>query len=153
MGNLICTACDMKFSNELGADDFPKSVDFTVTLTHGRPRAKQDIESIFNLGGGPLSFSKVVAPSSTKNTFGGEPGNLTNMEGAEGNVKVGVFRGGTDASSGVSEYNTQEKEAEYKEDPLKGDASNPYAARVGNHYGKIFGDSTLLNDYIKKTAT
>tara|TARA_B100000963_G_scaffold349061_1_gene357564 strand:- start:41174 stop:43213 length:2040 start_codon:yes stop_codon:yes gene_type:complete len=153
MGNLICTACDMKFSNELGADDFPKSVDFTVTLTHGRPRAKQDIESIFNLGGGPLSFSKVVAPSSTKNTFGGEPSNLTNMEGAEGNVKVGVIRGSGGANTGVSEYNLQEKEAEYKADPLKGDDSNPYAGRVGNHYGSIFGNSSLLKDYIKMSAT
>lgn len=153
MGNLICTSCDIKFSNDLGADDFPKSVDFTVTLKHGRPRAKQDIESIFNLGGGPLSFSKVKPPSSTRDTFGPDPTNLSNMEGGKPDAKTGVKRGGADNTAGVSEYNTQEKEAAYGDDPTKNDTGNPYAGRVTNHYGSVFGSSSLLNDYIKKTAT
>lgn len=149
MGNLICTNCDMKFSNELGPDDFPKSVDFTVTLKHGRPRAKQDIESIFNLGGGPLSFSKVKPPSSTQNTFGSEPGSLGKGKRVAGGVAADSAVGD---GAGMSEINTKEKELKI-DDSVAGDGINIYRTRVTTHYGKTFGSSSLLNDYISQSAT
>jgi hypothetical protein len=150
MGNLICTNCDMKFSNELGPDDFPKSVDFTVTLKHGRPRAKQDIESIFNLGGGPLSFSKVKPPSSTQNTFGTEPGSL-----GKGKRRAGGVAGETALDGGaanMNEINTKAKELKI-DDSVANDGINIYRGRVTTHYGKAFGSSALLNDYISQSAT
>lgn len=52
IGNLICTGMKMSFEEELGVDDFPTSLKFTVNLDHGRDRDKGDIESMFNMGQG-----------------------------------------------------------------------------------------------------
>mgnify|MGYP000571672206 CR=1 FL=1 len=149
MGNLVCTNCDMKFSNELGADDFPKSVDFTVTLQHGRPRAKQDIESMFNLGGGPMSFSKLKPPSSTKNTFATEPKDL-----GKGKRQAGGVSGESGAGNiaNMDEINTTAKQSDV-DDSVAGDGINIYRGRVTTHYGKVYGASSMLEDYISKTAT
>jgi len=146
MGNLICTACNMKFSNELGADDFPKEVSFELTLKHGRPRAKQDIESIFNLGGGPLSFSKIKPPSSTRNTFGAEPESLGNGT----RQSAGIIDSGA-ANDLVRDTNLTADEVD--QGPAADDGLNIYRGRVANHYGTVFGSSSVLNDYIKKSAT
>ena len=56
IGNLVVSDCEMTFSPELGPDDFPESVYFTVTLKHGKPRDKGDIESILNRGQGRLYY-------------------------------------------------------------------------------------------------
>ena len=54
IGNLICTGCKIDFNDELGPDDFPTEVKFTVSLEHGMPRDKSGIESMFNKGQGRL---------------------------------------------------------------------------------------------------
>lgn len=70
IGNLCLDSCTFSFGEELGEDGFPTSMKFSVSLTPGRPRAKQDIESMFNLGGGPLSHTPLAQPSSAFNSFG-----------------------------------------------------------------------------------
>jgi hypothetical protein len=150
MGNLICTSCVMTFSDELGADDFPKEIIFRVDLKHGRPRAKQDLESIFNLGGGPLSFSQLNPPSSADQTFGDNPAN---------NVINGIDQGTeTNPSSINSNVNlTNTTDEELREDisgqPGSKNTVDTYRARVANHYGENFGKSSMLTDYIIKTKT
>lgn len=57
IGNLVCMGADFKFSDKLGADDFPEEMIVTVTLKHGKPRDKADIESMFNLGEGRIYYS------------------------------------------------------------------------------------------------
>ena len=146
MGNLICTACTMKFSDELGADDFPKEITFTVTLKHGKPRAKQDIESIFNLGGGPLSFSRLNPPSSAQQTFGtnaATPNLGTGATGTENNPAA--------TNTDVQLINGVEQEA--NDSNIAPEGVNIYVNRVTNHYGRQYGSSSMLNDYIKKTRT
>lgn len=54
IGNLICTGVEVEFGEELGPDDFPTSVKFTVKLDHGMPRDKDAIQSIFNRGMGRI---------------------------------------------------------------------------------------------------
>lgn len=54
IGNLICSKIKIDFNDELGPDDFPTEVKFTVTLEHGMPRDKSGIESMFNKGQGRL---------------------------------------------------------------------------------------------------
>lgn len=56
IGNLVCDNMEVEFSDELGADDFPTEVKFTIKLRHGRPRDKGDIESMFNNGNGRLYY-------------------------------------------------------------------------------------------------
>lgn len=58
IGNLIVKSCDFEFvDGQLGVDDFPHEMIFTVTLEHGKPRDKGDIESMFNKGQGKLHYA------------------------------------------------------------------------------------------------
>jgi hypothetical protein len=57
IGNLIVTNVNMSFGDTLGADDFPETIKFAVTLEHGLPRDKGAIESMFNRGGGKLHWA------------------------------------------------------------------------------------------------
>jgi hypothetical protein len=54
IGNLICTGVEVEFGNELGPDDFPTEIKFTVKLDHGMPRDRDAIQSIFNRGMGRI---------------------------------------------------------------------------------------------------
>ena len=62
IGNLICTKIEVEFGDELGPDDFPTEIKFTVKLSHAMARDRDAIESAFNRGMGriynlPDSFS------------------------------------------------------------------------------------------------
>lgn len=61
IGNLIVKDVNIKFSDELGPDDFPISFEATIKLDHGLGRDRDAIESMFNRGFGriytlPLEF-------------------------------------------------------------------------------------------------
>lgn len=69
IGNLICTDVNFELGDELGNDDFPTELKISVTLKHGRPRDKGDIESMFNLGNGRMYYGiKDSVFSSTSNS-------------------------------------------------------------------------------------
>jgi hypothetical protein len=60
IGNLICEDVSYSFGGgdeRLGPDDFPETLNISVSLKHGRPRDKGDIESMFNRGQGRLHYS------------------------------------------------------------------------------------------------
>lgn len=65
IGNLICTGAKFSFNDTLGADNFPTELKVSITLEHGRPRDKGDIESMFNDGNGRIYY----APASAKDVF------------------------------------------------------------------------------------
>ena len=54
IGNLICTDCAFKFSEELGPDDFPTEMTVTVKLEHGMSLDRSGVESLFNKGAGRI---------------------------------------------------------------------------------------------------
>ena len=70
MGNMIVTDTEFEMGEMLGADDFPTEITFTVSLKHGKPRDKGDMESMFNLGSGNMTFSPFQKLPSEKGTFG-----------------------------------------------------------------------------------
>jgi hypothetical protein len=155
IGNLCLKDTSISFSEELGADDFPVSVKFSLTLEPGRPRAKQDIESMFNLGGGDLAFTALQPPSSAMNTMGDY--NTIRQQRARGTAP-----GSEDA---VAAANLQA--SLISSSGATNDAVNPAggtstsALNLGEHfqksvagrYGAGFGKSPILIDYFTKLET
>lgn len=135
IGNLCLKSTQMSFSEELGADDFPVSIKFVVTLEPGRPRAKQDIESMFNLGGGDLAFTALAPPASAMNTFGDYNSNKANQ-----------FSGMSTSSTNTTNTTASNPQ----------EASNlgaHFAKSVESRYGSGFGKSPILVDYFTKLET
>ncbi len=58
-GNMICDTTTMTLGNGLGYDDFPMEVKFEISLKHGKPRDKGDIENMFNAGRGRIYASSL----------------------------------------------------------------------------------------------
>lgn len=180
IGNLCLDTVNVKFSNTLGIDDFPTEVEFTVKLKHGRPRAKQDIESIFNLGNGAMSFSPLPPPSSASNSFGEEntarqnaafEGNSLdpNSLGESGTLAAGEIGGGANAQALTSinqnPINTANVNAVQNLN-LSGNVegggrsmeeitnmANAFRGRVGAMYGEGFANSPILIDYFTQLKT
>ncbi len=71
IGNLICKSGKLEFSDELGPDDFPTEIKFTVVLDHGMPRDKAGIESMFNKGRGRIYSLPAKYEESFASTLGG----------------------------------------------------------------------------------
>lgn len=148
IGNLCLKTTKMTFSEELGADDFPVSIKFSLTFESGRPRAKQDIESMFNLGGGDLSFTALSAPSSAMDSNGEynglriasargtTPGSADSTEAAA--LKVELAKSTATAAQTTS---SAENLGEY------------FKTRVASKYGEGFGKSPILLDYFTKLQT
>jgi len=159
VGNLCLDSCSLTFGEELGEDGFPTSMSFSVALQHGRPRAKQDIESMFNLGGGPLSASMLAQPSSASNTFGeSNTLRMNSYYGLEGDVKE-VNPAATDpAGAATSTVTNADKEA-YKKDKLKDrdeastNLSNYFKPAVERAYGSNFANSNILPTYFYNRVT
>lgn len=70
IGNLIVSDMQVKFSDELGPDDFPLEMDVTYKLQHGMPRDSDAIQSMFNRGVGRIytlpDWAKTSADYMTK---------------------------------------------------------------------------------------
>lgn len=151
IGNMYVKSVSMDLSEALGADDFPTEMKFTVHLGHGKPRAKQDIESIFNSGNGALSFNALSPPSSASNTFHGK-NHKPDLNDAK--IKENQQGGGDDRAL----YQTKDTNLQDDYPGAAGDAvytagANLYRARVTAAYGEKYGNSTVLGDYITKTKT
>lgn len=54
IGNLVCSEMNLKFSDDIGPDDFPTELTCKFTLEHGMARDKDAIESMFNRGAGKI---------------------------------------------------------------------------------------------------
>lgn len=146
IGNLYLKKTEMSFSDSLGLDDFPTEINFKLTLDHGRPRAKQDIESMFNLGGGPFSYGKIPITSSEYNTFDEKNGAKQNRLREQGAVSTSSksqaqTSNQADASTETGSLFTQSsiKAAE--------NIASYYRPRIKNMYGDGFSQSGALVDY------
>jgi hypothetical protein len=50
IGDVVVRSCQLEFGDELGPEDFPIDLKFTVTLSPTKPRDSADIRQTFNLG-------------------------------------------------------------------------------------------------------
>lgn len=90
MGNMILKDVTLSFPEQtLGIDDFPTKMQFDITLEHGRPRDKGDIESIFNNGKGKLHYA-----------YKGQNKEHWNMSSATQTTKVSKSVGATNSITG-----------------------------------------------------
>lgn len=111
MGNMIAKSSTLSFGNELGFDDFPVELNVAMTLEHGRPRDRGDIENMFNLGHG-----RIYIPLGTNSRHNQEAvkevnGNGVNV-GATGPNHVGVTMG--------MNYGVQKSQADRAQQSSKG---------------------------------
>lgn len=172
IGNLILNKVTCTFNETLGLDDFPTEVTFDVELKHGRPRAKQDIESIFNLGNGAMSFSELPDPSSASNSYGEnvtarlnsvkEGTNLEPGQAEPAEETVDITNRGKLAEGGVTNKSKQNSDAEIARRPqIDRDAeikqienlTNAYRSTVTRLYGENYGRSPILTDYFTDLKT
>ena len=159
IGNLCMENVQVSFSDSLGMDDFPEEINFKVTLKHGRQRAKQDIESMFNLGGGSLTYSSLPQPSSGFNTFGERNSQLANRLNTAANQideakqeTPGTSSYATNASNVESVPLTQDGASEISESEAA-NLANFYRVKVANAYGSKFAASAALSDYFLQLKT
>lgn len=69
MGDLLCQDVKMAWDDEIGPDDFPTGVTFSVTLKQGKPRDKTAIERMLNHGQTKITAG-ALRTSSQSDTFG-----------------------------------------------------------------------------------
>jgi len=162
VGNLVLDTCSLAFGEELGEDGFPTTMKFTVGLQHGRPRAKQDIESMFNLGGGPLSSSPLAPPSSASNTFG--ENNSLRMASYY-NSPIQAVDGVKNKAAGqdsppaktttVGKYTASPdvQESLKNRDAASENLSNYFKPAVARAYGTNFANSNILPSYFFNRVT
>lgn len=131
IGNLILKSCTMEFGEELGIDDFPTEVKFKVTLGHARPRAKQDIERIFNYGNGALSYNYLAPPPSARNSQGGQDDNGQSAVGLNLMANKSTISNIERADLDKTNYNTVKN-------------------RIRDMYGMKYSNSNILNLYFSK---
>ena len=165
MGNLCLKSTSMKFNDSLGLDDFPTEVTFKVSLEHGRPRAKQDIESMFNFGGGALTFTPLPQPSSSYNSYGERnsialnnarngrsdttPGSAQstqfNTAQSTGQVVESTAGGTGSANENLQKFGLNDKSADQLAGYIK--------SKVARAYGTKFAASPVLVDYFLDLKT
>jgi hypothetical protein len=103
MGDLLCTDVKMVWDDEIGPDDFPTGVTFTVSLKQGKPRDKTAIERMLNHGQTKLTGG-ALRTSSVDDTFGEDNNtvwnSLTSTETTPGNL-AGVYDQLADSKKGA----------------------------------------------------
>jgi len=168
MGNMILKTVDLTMGDVLGIDDFPTEFKFLVKLGHGRPRAKQDIESMFNLGNGGMGFSQLAPPSSAKNSYGEYTTAKMNAaaEGIDSDSPAarGVYEQYLDErltkpsfeDTNVIDQNSKIGDTNTFDINSSGTLAQTvarYAKQVGRQYGGFYGESPILTDYFKNLKT
>ena len=150
IGNLCLDKTSITFSEELGHDDFPMSVKFTISLKPGRSRAKQDILSMFNHGGGDLYHTPLQPPSSAMNTFGEY--NTARIALANPSIP-----GSPEDAKKIKEFRSSFNSSATSTQQLAGDEAKAFASYFGKsvsgRYGSAFGKSAILVDYFTRLQT
>jgi len=170
IGNLCMATTTITFSESLGLDDFPTEVKFKVTLKHGRDRAKQDILSMFNLGGGSMAFSDLSPTSSAYNSYGERNGTFlnnfykntsipdttdikniaTSPQNTTGTVTGNLQTVINDAArTGVGDFSVGVNLSIADSKAFAG----KYESRVRRAYGGGFAESPVLVDYFRDLKT
>lgn len=86
IGNLHLESSTLSFNGPLGKDDFPSGLKLEVTLFHGKPRDRDDFESMFNGGTGRLyatgkSYGKYEKSAPTSKPAAGTPSSKQTAQG------------------------------------------------------------------------
>lgn len=102
VGNLIVTNASLRPADDayIGADDFPSKWEMEVTLDHGKPRDKGDIESMFNRGYGRLHY----APYGNSEE---EWNKAYSTQNSGRSVQRGTYKVGYNVSDATSNANNQ----------------------------------------------
>ena len=85
MGNMYCDNATMTLGEGLGYDDFPMEAKFEITVKHGKPRDKGDIENMFNIGKGRI-YASVANEKDILNLKGLDPATYGSVKA--GNVSI-----------------------------------------------------------------
>lgn len=123
IGNLIVKDVQIKFSDELGPDDFPIGFTATIKLDHGLGRDRDAIESMFNRGYGRIyTLSDEFRSSADGETKIDEYTGGVNTE--EGRIQYDetrntYFGGGTRFIAKIQQNELQNKGAIYEGDTLR----------------------------------
>lgn len=133
IGNLICTGCKMKFGEELGPDDFPTEVTFTVKLQMAKPRDKYMIDSMFNLGNGFLTENPIQPPLS---------GSASNTFSSQQQAQNAAIQSSSTAN---------DIQSAYQNGGISADALT-VQQRLKIAYGSIYSDSGILPLYFMDTT-
>jgi hypothetical protein len=142
IGNLCLDKTTLSFTEELGDSDFPVGMKFTVILEPGRPRAKQDIESMFNSGAGDMGITALQQPASAFNSYG-EYNSIRLSNALDTAIDAGVqARRDMQASAGsIQESAAPTELTEY------------FKRSVTRAYGESFGNSPILPSYFQELKT
>jgi len=136
MGNMYCDSTVMTLGDGLGYDDFPLDVKFEVTLKHGKPRDKGDIENMFNAGKG-----RIYASAKSEN-------DILNLAGLDrqtyGQVKAGNNSFQNTQSSKGSQGGTVSTQTS---------ANSVENAAVDNIINAVQGGITKSGEYISNLAS
>jgi len=158
IGNLCLSDVKMKVGETLGIDDFPTEFSFEVTLKHGRPRAKQDIESMFNLGKGRMAFDQLAPPASSSNSYGESNTRKQNAVYEGKNPENPTSAGTVHTNADTKDVGLSSTSQSVGFDVTGGVGNlgqivDRYKRQVGNMYGSFYEASPVLTDYFKALKT
>jgi hypothetical protein len=144
MGNLIVTNTAMVWDDELGPDDFPTGVKFTVTLKQAQPRDKVAIERMLNLGQGKLTTGS-LRTSSYEDTFGEVNSQDWNKLQSQSNTEVGPQLPG----SATPNENSNPVSA-FKQRVIRGYGSNRVGSQQNGFNSNAQVDDSILLMYYQR---
>jgi len=105
IGNLHLESSTLSFVGPLGKDDFPSGLKLECSLFHGKPRDRDDFESMFNGGTGRLyATGKSYDPSKGAPTSQPASGSPSNKQTAQGKSPSQGGNSGTDSAQALKNF-------------------------------------------------
>ena len=120
IGDVVVRECQLDFGDELGPEDFPIDLKFTVTLSPTKPRDSADLRQTFNLG--RIDYLE---------TFGGHTYDQANTHGIE-NKKQAQASAGNGGDNGAA--------------PPSTDRLSQVTTWLNDRYGAGMADNSYLED-------
>lgn len=152
IGNLCLDNVKMEIGETLGLDDFPTEYKFHISLKHGKPRSKQEIESIFNLGNGQMGFSELSQPSSASNSYGDK--NTFKLNESTGSDQIpGSTSAKFNESISAEQNKSNDPLADKKQAAMINSLIDNYSGRVAKMYGGEFVNRETMASYFKNLKT
>jgi hypothetical protein len=105
IGNLHLESSTLSFSGPLGKDDFPSGLKLECSLFHGKPRDRDDFESMFNGGTGRL-YATGKSYDANKNAPVNKPasGSPSNKQTAQGKSPVKGGNAGNNTAQALTNF-------------------------------------------------
>ena len=120
IGDVIVRSCSLDFGDELGPEDFPIDLKFTVTLSPTKPRDGADIRQTFNLG-----------RTDYVETFVGHTYDQANTYGIENTGQAVV-------STGTTESTAKQSTTDARQVQVANWLNNRYGAGTAENEGLVF---------------